>query len=62
MGLNHTVMNSGWVAAHQRTHESPSLHERDPLMWDIELFRFIIVELEMKIILSALTEMTVLKT
>ena len=42
MGINHTVMNPGWDTAHQRTHESPSVHERDPLMWGIALFRFII--------------------
>ena len=41
MGVNHTVMNPGWVTAHQRTHEGPSVHERDPLMWGIALFRFI---------------------
>ena len=41
MGINHTVMNPGWVTAHQRTHEGPSVHERDPLMWGIALFRFI---------------------
>ena len=41
MGINHTVMNPGWVTAHQRTHEGPSVHERDPLMWVIALFRFI---------------------
>ena len=34
-------MNPGWVTAHQRTHEGPSVHERDPLMWGIALFRFI---------------------
>ena len=41
MGINHTVMNPGWVTAHQRTHKGPSVHERDPLMWGIALFRFI---------------------
>ena len=41
MGINHTLMNPGWVSAHQRTHESPSVHERDPLMWGIALFQFI---------------------
>ena len=41
MGINHTVMNPGWVTAHQHTHEGPSVHERDPLMWGIALFRFI---------------------
>ena len=42
VGINHTVMNPGWVTAHQRTHEGPSVHERDPLIWGIALFRFII--------------------
>ena len=41
MGINHTIMNPGWDTAHQRTHESPSVHERDPLVWGIALFRFI---------------------
>ena len=41
MGINHTVMNPGWVTAHQRTHESPSVHERDSLVWGLALFRFI---------------------
>ena len=29
MGITHTVMNPGWITAHQHTHESPSVHERD---------------------------------
>ena len=38
MWINHTVMKPGWVTAHQRTHESPFVHERDPLMWGIALY------------------------
>ena len=61
MGINHTVMNPGWVTAHQRTHEGPYVHERDPIMWGIALFRFIICVIVNKIIFDALTEMPVLK-
>ena len=34
-------MNPGWVTANQRTHESPSVYERDPIMWGVALFPFI---------------------
>ena len=60
--INHTVMNPEWVTAHQQTHESPSVHERDPLMWGIALFRFIDCVIGNEDNFNALTEMPVLNT
>ena len=62
MGINQTVMNPGWVTAHQHTHESPSVHKRDPLVWGIALFRFINCVMGNEDIFNALTEMPFLKT
>ena len=59
MGINHTEMNPGWVTT-QRTHESPSMLERDPLMWGIALFQFINCVIGNEDNSNELTEMPVL--